>query len=180
MTLSTQRPVPRQGRLGLTGGLLGSSGMVPMVYDGGLMRSILALGLALLVLAAEAPGLFTETPVCAAVDGRASQVAPARTAGRAPAPGKSCCGTASCPMHAKGCGAATAECPMATSSSAHAAPSGNTGPGASSPKIKLCAPACGGESVRLLPGVPDPGTLDPRSEERRVGKECRSRWSPYH
>src|SRR2546427_3685849 len=24
------------------------------------------------------------------------------------------------------------------------------------------------------------GTLDDRSEERRVGKECRSRWSPYH
>ena len=23
-------------------------------------------------------------------------------------------------------------------------------------------------------------TLDIRSEERRVGKECRSRWSPYH
>ena len=22
--------------------------------------------------------------------------------------------------------------------------------------------------------------LDQRSEERRVGKECRSRWSPYH
>ena len=22
--------------------------------------------------------------------------------------------------------------------------------------------------------------LFPRSEERRVGKECRSRWSPYH
>ena len=22
--------------------------------------------------------------------------------------------------------------------------------------------------------------LNPRSEERRVGKECRSRWSPYH
>ena len=22
--------------------------------------------------------------------------------------------------------------------------------------------------------------LDRRSEERRVGKECRSRWSPYH
>ena len=28
-------------------------------------------------------------------------------------------------------------------------------------------------SVVLL-GTPD------RSEERRVGKECRSRWSPYH
>src|SRR4051812_49502372 len=24
------------------------------------------------------------------------------------------------------------------------------------------------------------GTPNPRSEERRVGKECRSRWSPYH
>ena len=25
-----------------------------------------------------------------------------------------------------------------------------------------------------------PGTNLKRSEERRVGKECRSRWSPYH
>ena len=24
------------------------------------------------------------------------------------------------------------------------------------------------------------GLTDQRSEERRVGKECRSRWSPYH
>ena len=24
------------------------------------------------------------------------------------------------------------------------------------------------------------GTIATRSEERRVGKECRSRWSPYH
>ena len=24
------------------------------------------------------------------------------------------------------------------------------------------------------------GASDARSEERRVGKECRSRWSPYH
>src|SRR5688572_18831492 len=24
------------------------------------------------------------------------------------------------------------------------------------------------------------GTMGSRSEERRVGKECRSRWSPYH
>src|SRR5256885_6869224 len=29
-------------------------------------------------------------------------------------------------------------------------------------------------------GVPLKGTVTPRSEERRVGKECRSRWSPYH
>ena len=27
---------------------------------------------------------------------------------------------------------------------------------------------------------PDPGSIEYRSEERRVGKECRSRWSPYH
>ena len=27
-------------------------------------------------------------------------------------------------------------------------------------------------------GVPE--ALQRRSEERRVGKECRSRWSPYH
>ena len=25
-----------------------------------------------------------------------------------------------------------------------------------------------------------PYIIDVRSEERRVGKECRSRWSPYH
>ena len=27
---------------------------------------------------------------------------------------------------------------------------------------------------------PVPPKESPRSEERRVGKECRSRWSPYH
>ena len=26
----------------------------------------------------------------------------------------------------------------------------------------------------------DADTVNDRSEERRVGKECRSRWSPYH
>ena len=31
-----------------------------------------------------------------------------------------------------------------------------------------------GLEVAALGGAPD------RSEERRVGKECRSRWSPYH
>ena len=30
----------------------------------------------------------------------------------------------------------------------------------------------------LLMGLP--GVAAERSEERRVGKECRSRWSPYH
>ena len=30
------------------------------------------------------------------------------------------------------------------------------------------------EALTILP------YFTPRSEERRVGKECRSRWSPYH
>src|SRR2546429_5263799 len=34
-------------------------------------------------------------------------------------------------------------------------------------------------SLRDVPGY-DPGWYHMRSEERRVGKECRSRWSPYH
>ena len=29
-------------------------------------------------------------------------------------------------------------------------------------------------------GKNEPVNLKVRSEERRVGKECRSRWSPYH
>src|SRR2546428_10322793 len=36
---------------------------------------------------------------------------------------------------------------------------------------------------RGLPPRPSPParrSQPPRSEERRVGKECRSRWSPYH
>jgi len=32
--------------------------------------------------------------------------------------------------------------------------------------------------LRVLPWLF--GVLTSRSEERRVGKECRSRWSPYH
>src|SRR2546422_11452657 len=35
---------------------------------------------------------------------------------------------------------------------------------------------CGTKNPKALLGRID---LDPRSEERRVGKECRSRWSPY-
>src|SRR3712207_6914031 len=31
-----------------------------------------------------------------------------------------------------------------------------------------------------LSGLPPPQIALARSEERRVGKECRSRWSPYH
>jgi len=34
--------------------------------------------------------------------------------------------------------------------------------------------------VRLAGVGPDDVVEPDRSEERRVGKECRSRWSPYH
>ena len=49
-----------------------------------------------------------------------------------------------------------------------------------------------GEAVQGVPGENNVGTIAQaslemsnvellcRSEERRVGKECRSRWSPYH
>src|SRR2546430_7512829 len=40
-----------------------------------------------------------------------------------------------------------------------------------------------GSWSRSPSGCDRPSTLGrdgPRSEERRVGKECRSRWSPYH
>ena len=34
--------------------------------------------------------------------------------------------------------------------------------------------------LELAPLVKHTSNLHRRSEERRVGKECRSRWSPYH
>ena len=46
--------------------------------------------------------------------------------------------------------------------------SGNPGPGGYGVILRYK-----GNSKELWGG-------DPRSEERRVGKECRSRWSPYH
>ena len=35
-------------------------------------------------------------------------------------------------------------------------------------------------SILEYDGHPEIGEVICRSEERRVGKECRSRWSPYH
>src|SRR3712207_9587668 len=45
-----------------------------------------------------------------------------------------------------------------------------------------CARCNRGRARSRAGGTPRPGTETPsgRSEERRVGKECRSRWSPYH
>src|SRR2546427_7686413 len=37
-----------------------------------------------------------------------------------------------------------------------------------------------GQQLRIEVHDQGPGIPESRSEERRVGKECRSRWSPYH
>src|SRR2546429_7587337 len=48
-------------------------------------------------------------------------------------------------------------------------------PNAGSGVLQLANPnPCG------IPAQPSGTTVAMRSEERRVGKECRSRWSPYH
>jgi hypothetical protein len=131
------------------------------------MRSILALGLAILILAAHAPGLFVETPVCAAVDGvrATADTHSAAAVGflwhktkRRPA-SPSCCGTPDCPMHAHGCGKMAA-CSMDAaygqlpSIASHSRPT--------SKEAQLCAPSCGREGSRVAPGTPDPGTIDTR------------------
>jgi len=138
------------------------------------MRSILALALAALILAAHAPGMFTETPVCAAVDGTRPALADAVVAkAKRPKSPKSpsCCGSASCPMHAKGCGH-TAACTMEAAYGpdpiiASAEPKAHDG-------AKLCAPSCGREGTRVAPGLPDPGTVEPgvRPEPVLAGAGC--------
>ena len=46
--------------------------------------------------------------------------------------------------------------------------------------IKLVSPGWAGAPDRLILMPGGRLTFVERSEERRVGKECRSRWSPYH
>ena len=41
--------------------------------------------------------------------------------------------------------------------------------------IKIMVPNKEGKLTDVILGL-----MNARSEERRVGKECRSRWSPYH
>src|SRR3712207_7649375 len=47
-----------------------------------------------------------------------------------------------------------------------------------SDRVALADPV--GAILGLLEPRRGPVELEERSEERRVGKECRSRWSPYH
>ena len=47
--------------------------------------------------------------------------------------------------------------------------------------IKEAIPATTAQIIALgIPKIVKPIQARNRSEERRVGKECRSRWSPYH
>ena len=48
------------------------------------------------------------------------------------------------------------------------------------PVVALAALVNGVPVVRLIPETLLAAETQLRSEERRVGKECRSRWSPYH
>src|SRR5690242_3914137 len=50
-------------------------------------------------------------------------------------------------------------------------------------KLRVCLATSGPGGIHLLNGLYDAkldGQSVLRSEERRVGKECRSRWWPYH
>ena len=70
--------------------------------------------------------------------------------------------------------------PRAAGSAARRATScaGRAGPGAAAAAAAEAArPAAGAEAVGPRGAAPPRA---PRSEERRVGKKCRSRWSPYH
>src|SRR5206468_9873181 len=46
--------------------------------------------------------------------------------------------------------------------------------------VRLAGPARPARPPRRDVAAGARGGVDRRSEERRVGKECRSRWSPYH
>src|SRR5256885_301697 len=57
--------------------------------------------------------------------------------------------------------------------------------GGSLPSLERCAVVNGGyraqrAGLKITDRRTDEGIAAERSEERRVGKECRSRWSPYH
>ena len=47
-------------------------------------------------------------------------------------------------------------------------------------QARIAAMADGMRQVAALPDPVGEVLAEVRSEERRVGKECRSRWSPYH
>lgn len=104
------------------------------------MRSLIAAVLAALFVAAHAP---------APLPGGAERLH------RLGGSGMACCGAESCCVHAHACATGEA-CALTEAASASA-----RAPGSKS-QARICVGACGGESARLIPGTPDPGTLEPR------------------
>src|SRR3989440_5759473 len=81
-------------------------------------------------------------------------------------------------------GVQTCALPISTLYATHPPPS-------ISDATSLCPPPSPSSPARRAPGASSSSSppaasstvktrTTPRSEERRVGKECRSRWSPYH
>src|ERR1051326_8118677 len=57
---------------------------------------------------------------------------------------------------------------------------GSTSPGSSAATAVICSKSESKEEQTVQLAAWLRAASDKRSEERRVGKECRSRWSPYH
>src|SRR5215510_12887056 len=56
-----------------------------------------------------------------------------------------------------------------------------TGPRPRSRRLSMMTPLAARDELALSSRISDwSAVISRRSEERRVGKECRSRWSPYH
>ena len=79
-----------------------------------------------------------------------------------------------------GCGSSkTTETTAAATTAAETTTADATTASESKEADKTEAAAAAEGSLKALENVDPNGHLG-RSEERRVGKECRSRWSPYH
>src|SRR5690606_40933123 len=66
-------------------------------------------------------------------------------------------------------------------SGVHLEPPATSAPAQRPPRVDEDVPELPGTSAAAHPYLPvEDHRPSDRSEERRVGKECRSRWSPYH
>src|SRR2546426_8901537 len=74
-------------------------------------------------------------------------------------------------------------CALPISTAVAPAPGADTVRAAPTDTVTAIAPrdtAAAPDTTQAVVEAPPPAPTEARSEERRVGKECRSRWSPYH
>ena len=90
--------------------------------------------------------------------------------------------TGYCGDYACNNGETSSTCAMDCGGGTSGTSSGSTSGSTSGTTYGYCGDyACNnGETSSTCAGDCTSGTTSTRSEERRVGKECRSRWSPYH